>query len=763
MVDVRPSLSLIAAAGAALVSIAAATAGVVLTSALWTDVAWTCAALGATTAVWRAAQRTGADDRSGWRLLAHAATAWLVGQLLWNLWSLGLPVHVAADAAWFAFVPLSAVGLTRVASIQTRGRELFYETVPVIAATGALIIALLFNDVVTSSLGQVERWISLGYPVMYAVVPVMTVQVLLADRVRVSRRPDLILIALGVAVEAIGFTLWAPRLLHQTYVVGHVLDLSWTIGLLLITLGALLHNERMPALEAGGERRFATLLPGTLFVALLGLLLLGTVLDWAIGIRLVLEGGSLGVGMLIGARIAALSRRQTELLASERRTRTALERTADELSHVALHDPLTKLPNRSLFIDRAVHALAAALRTGTWTAVLFLDVDDFKRVNDVFGHTTGDALLRDIAMRLACVVRPTDTVARFGGDEFTILCPGLVNERHAIRVAERVIDALHEPFVIGGRELHTAASVGIAFSTAGASNAEALVRDADTAMYRAKERGSGNYEVFDETVRERVVSRLRIEDALRHAIDNDELRVAYQPFFCLHDQSIRGFEALLRWSSPELGEIPPSEFIPIAEQRGFMPQIGTWVLDEACAKLAELRAAHPDSDLGIAVNVSARQVFDPGLPRAVRRALQVNDLPASALALEITESDLIDDGEAVLQTLSELRALGIRLMLDDFGTGFSSLGYLKRFPVDALKIDRSFVQGLGEDDGDRAIVAAIMGVAGALELEVIAEGVETDEQALELRALGCSIAQGFRYAEPTFWPENALAAQSRAA
>jgi len=518
----------------------------------------------------------------------------------------------------------------------------------------------------------------------------------------------------------------------------------------------------LPPLEGGGERRFATILPGTLFVVLLALLLVGSALEWSLGQRIVLEIGALAVGVLIGARIAALSRRQRELLESERRTRNALEQAADELSHVALHDPLTKLPNRSLFIDRATHALASARRTGTWTAVLFLDVDDFKRVNDVYGHSTGDTLLRDIAIRLSGVVRPTDTVARFGGDEFTILCQGLANDEDAVQVAQRIIEALDRPFTIGRRELRAAASVGIAFSAAGHGDAETLVRDADTAMYRAKEHGRGRYEVFDEAVRERVVARLRIEAALRRALDDGELRLAYQPFFCLERHEVLGFEALLRWESPELGTVAPSEFIPIAEHSGLMQRIGAWVLDEASRQIAELRLAYPDLELGVAVNLSARQIHDPELPQLVRAALEEHDLPASALALEITESDLIEDAAGVRDSLAELRSLGVRLMLDDFGTGFSSLSYLKRFPVHTLKIDRSFVAGLGREDGDRAIVAAIMGVANALELQVIAEGVETALQAAELVALGCTVAQGFRYAEPTYEPATTLGSPGRA-
>jgi diguanylate cyclase (GGDEF)-like protein len=748
----------ILALAAAAVALPAAVAGVALHSALFTNVGWTAAPLAAGFALLHASRRTSDPDPGAWRLLAVASFTWFAGQIFWDMDSLSIPARVPADVLWLAFAFTSAVGLARVASFGAGGRELVLESIPVVVATGALVTAVLYGDVMASDLGTVQLGTSLAYPVLYSAVPVVMAQVLLGGRIRIHRRPDVALLFLGIAAQAAAFGLWAPRLLAGTYVVGGKLDALWSAGLLLMAAGGLMHKPSGLVLRAESARRFAGALPGAMFVALLGALLAGSAAHWQLGRLIVLEVGALAVGALIGIRIAVLSRQQRRLLESERQTRLALERAADELTHVALHDSLTGLPNRALFIDRTEHALGAARRERGCTGVLFLDVDDFKQVNDVFGHSAGDALLREVGARLESALRPGDTVARFGGDEFTVLCPGLAEHRHAARVARRITRAIATPFVIGERTLHVTASVGIAFAEPDRTDvdAESLVRDADTAMYRAKASGRGEFEIFNEAVRERLVERLRIEDALRTAAARGEMRLAYQPLVRLHDHRVVGFEALVRWDSPELGEVEPSVFVPIAEQTGQIGALGGWVLRTATAEMARLRELHPELELELAVNISARQILDRSLPRQVRKALSASGLPAHALALEITESALVEDAAHVLESLNELRDLGVRLMLDDFGTGFSSLGYLKRFPVDALKIDRSFVDGLGHDPEDRAIVAAIMGVADALDLDVVAEGVETARQVSELLELGCDVAQGYRFARPTFDPAALL-------
>jgi diguanylate cyclase (GGDEF)-like protein/PAS domain S-box-containing protein len=425
----------------------------------------------------------------------------------------------------------------------------------------------------------------------------------------------------------------------------------------------------------------------------------------------------------------------------------ALQRRSaeDDIRHQALHDPLTGLPNRVLFLDRLEHALAQ--RKGQ-LAVLFLDLDHFKVVNDSLGHAAGDALLAAVAPRLSDAVRPGDTVARFGGDEFGVLLEGVTSESGAAMIAERIAASFARPFILEGSEHFVSASVGIAMAGDRAIP-DALIRNADAAMYRAKDRGRARYELFDEDMRARAIARLTVESELRRALEHDELRVAYQPVVSLRDGSIVSVEALVRWEHPLRGLVPPGEFIPVAEEVGLIEPIGQWVLGEACRQTAEWHEARPDSaPIGISVNLSARQVATRELPQIVADVLRRSGIQPLSLSLEITESVLLDEADVVADTLSALRALGVRLILDDFGTGYSSLGYLTRLRVDGLKVDRSFVDGLGEEVGDTAIVGAIVGMAQALEIEVTAEGVETAEQLEHLRILGCTFAQGYHLARP---------------
>ncbi len=428
----------------------------------------------------------------------------------------------------------------------------------------------------------------------------------------------------------------------------------------------------------------------------------------------------------------------------------ALERqaTEDRIRHSALHDPLTGLPNRVLFLDRLDQALARLRRRDSLCAILFLDLDHFKLVNDSLGHQVGDELLAETAPRLKQAVRGIDTVARFGGDEFGILLEDIEGEHEASQMAERIASVFTRPFVLAGSEHFVTTSIGIALARGG-ELAEELIRDADAAMYRAKEHGRARYELFDEVMRGRALARLRVENDLRRALERKELILDYQPVVSLRDHSIASLEALVRWRHPERGLIPPAEFIPIAEENGLIEPIGRWVLEQACRQAAQWHRDRPDAaPFRISVNLSAIQVAKRGLPETVAEVLRATRLDPSCLSLEITESVMLHDADALKETLRALKALGVRLVLDDFGTGYASLGYLTRLPLDTLKVDRSFVDGLGIEPRDTAITEAIIAMSRALSLEVVGEGVETELQESELKRLGCELAQGFYFSRP---------------
>ncbi|MBV8160262.1 MAG: EAL domain-containing protein [Acidimicrobiia bacterium] len=430
------------------------------------------------------------------------------------------------------------------------------------------------------------------------------------------------------------------------------------------------------------------------------------------------------------------------------------ERKAAEeaMLHQAFHDALTGLPNRALFLDRLGQALTRRGRGDALTAVLFLDLDRFKWINDSLGHAAGDQLLVQVAARLSSAIRAGDSVARFGGDEFVVLCDGLEEEWEVRAVAERAHAALSDHFCVEGRDITVTASIGIA-TTASASSAvstaDSLLRDADAAMYRAKERGRNRTESFQRGMRTIAVERLQVETDLRRALERDELRVFYQPVVRLGGGVMLGVEALVRWQHPDRGLVPPVDFIPVAEETGLIRPLGAWVLKESCRQVAAWNRANADrAPLSVAVNLSARQMSAADLTRLVLTGLNESGLEPGLLCLEITESVLMEDVGASRNVLMSLKELGVRLGIDDFGTGYSSLLYLRRFPVDFLKVDRSFVSGLGENSEDGAIVAGVLGLANALGVGAIAEGVETPAQADKLAGLGCEQAQGFLWSRP---------------
>ena len=423
--------------------------------------------------------------------------------------------------------------------------------------------------------------------------------------------------------------------------------------------------------------------------------------------------------------------------------------TDDDIRHRAVHDPLTGLPNRLLFLDRLGQATERQRRRrDTLTAVLALDLDRFKLVNESLGHRAGDDLLAAAAPRLRQAVRSSDTVARFSGDEFGILLEDITGEQDAIDMAERIAGVFTRPFVLDGTEHFVTVSIGIALAEGG-ERAEDLLRDADAAMHRAKERGRARYELFDEALRGRALSRLRVENDLRRALERDELTLHYQPLVSLPTRAMVSVEALVRWDHPVRGRISPLDFIPVAEENGLIEPIGRWVLEHACRQAAEWYGARPDAaPLTMSVNLSAAQVANRGLAETVAAALRVSGLDPACLALELTESMLVGDNEELSETLVALKALGVRLVLDDFGTGYSSLSYLTRLPLDALKVDRSFVDGLGTESRDTAVTEAIVAMSRALSLRVVGEGAETAQQVAELARLGCDLVQGFHFSRP---------------
>ena len=419
----------------------------------------------------------------------------------------------------------------------------------------------------------------------------------------------------------------------------------------------------------------------------------------------------------------------------------------EKLVYLAHYDGLTGLPNRVLFFDRLQQMLAQARRRGRQAAVMFLDLDRFKVVNDTLGHAVGDELLRNVAQRLSYCIRVGDTVARFSGDEFVLSVNDLKEAEDARHIAQKVLQAFTDPFRLNGHEVFVSTSIGIAMFPSDGEDEQSLLKSADTAMYRAKESGRDNFQFYTREMNARAMYRLELENSLRHALERDEFRLHYQPKACLVTGRVTGVEALLRWERPGHGLVAPGEFVPLLEDTGLIVPVGEWVLSEACRQIEAWRAGGHEP-LSIAINMSARQFASRNLGEVVKRVLDAHKADPKLIELELTESLLMVNTEEAVRTLKYLKSLGVRLSIDDFGTGYSSLSYLKRFPIDALKIDRSFIDEITTDVDDATITLAVIGMAHNLGLKVVAEGVETEAQIAFLSANGCDEAQGYYFARP---------------
>jgi diguanylate cyclase (GGDEF)-like protein len=650
----------------------------------------------------------------------------------------------------YAVLTVGAVGVARTGRT-TRSSDLDAVIDGAIAALAVLILAWAF--LITP--GLADKDVPAGVRLLLSAYPPASVFVL-AVGARVAftavRRPPMALRLVLIAVFAllVGDVLYMLVDAGMVDVPTNVLDVPYVCAFLLVTCGVLHPSVRLigqAAPPADQVPRPSRLVFVALALVIPALVLLSSVAQ-AQADRYVI------VALVIVMTILA-SWRMLRALQQDARSQA-------RLVHQATHDELTGLPNRAFLQDHVGRQLADPTGASSPLAVVMLDLDRFKLVNDTMGHSLGDELLVAVAERLGRNVRASDLVGRTGGDEFVIVVHDVHDEAHAVEAAERMRLALHTPFVVRGAEIPVAASLGVALSGTEQDDVhpEAMLRDADTAMYQAKERGGDTVVCFDDSMRARVAQRLTIERELRQALARNQLEVYYQPKVRLADRRVVGMEALLRWHHPELGPIPPDQFIPIAEDTGMIVEIGAWVLDQACAQLAVIAAelARPEL-MSVSVNLSVRQLRDGGIIDHVARALLHHDIAPTSLCLELTESMLMADVEHLSAHLGSLRSLGVKIAIDDFGTGYSSLAYLRRLPIDEVKIDRSFVWDLDGGGPGASMVSAIVAIAGSLGISTVAEGVESETQVSQLEELGCEEGQGYLFARPV--PAKNLAATLR--
>ena len=677
-----------------------------------------------------AATGWGTDARA-WRWLGSAIVCWGLGNVYFTafLWEQHAPsVPSPADVLWLLFYPMMYRGLVLLlrsaTGRMTSGRILDGLVAGLVAA--AFSASIVFDAVASSARGTAPAILTtLAYPLGDLILLGLVAGALSMTGWRLSSSWGWIAGALVVFLIADG--LYLHGISSGTWSSGSLVGVGWPLAAFIMGVAAWFGpSDRSTEASSSASTAAVPVAFGVLAVGLL-------VFDHFQTLN------ALAVALGATAMLAVLAR---VLVATRAHDRLLMRARAD-----AVTDPLTALPNRTLALDRLTQALARRRREGTCVAVLALDLDRFKVVNDSLGHQAGDDVLIALAPRLTAALRPTDTVARIGGDEFIVICPNVDGAAGATDIAERLSEAVERPLVLSSSEHFLSVSIGIAITASHNDTADSVLRDADAALYRAKDRGRGRYEHFDAGMRERGLERARTEAALRRALARREIQVWYQPVIDLASGRTVSMEALARWEHPQQGFIPPLSFIPIAEETGLIVELGLHVLEQACRQTAAWQQ-HLHESLEISVNVSGRQVVDPAFAPQVRAIAESSGIRRGTLAIEITESVLMEEADAPATVLATLHQNGVRLALDDFGTGYSSLSRLKRFALDVIKIDRSFIAALAADSDDRAIVKATIDMAQALGLTVVAEGVETTQQEEVLQALGCGRAQGYLYARP---------------
>jgi len=682
-----------------------------------------------------------------WWAIAGSVALFLVGGAtrldLHTLGNLSSSRSLVPDLISLPGYALGAVGLLGFSRARSQGRQRYLGMVldGVIAALALLAVAwvyvidpVLFHHHTPMTV----RLVLVCYPAMSIFLVVLTFRIAFSPEQQ--RVPSYWFLLAAMTCMFVGDTLYMFADIDLISVAGRLVDLPY--GLAFVATGTMALHPSMRALTepAGGRPQASS--PGRVVLVAVGLLV-PAVITLQHPYSSMRDRVALFVIIMMLTAAAVMRIVQALHIA---------ERSEARLAYQAMHDSLTGLPNRRMMHEHLKHVLHRASIDDTHVALLFLDLDRFKLVNDTLGHTHGDELLIAVSRRLQEHVRPTDLVTRIGGDEFMIVLGEVVSVSQALELANRLRSCLRAPFIVNEMEFYVSASIGLSFASGDDpdANAEVLVRDADTAMYQAKDAGRDAVAVFDESMRTRVSERVELEHDLRRAVELRQLHLVYQPIVRIPHGPIEGVEALVRWAHPTLGVIAPAKFIPLAEESGLIMGIGEWVLEEAVRQLASWRQQAPGlEDLYVAVNLSAAQLHDERLVRRVDQALERHGLEGGALCLELTESVVMEEPMAAAAVLTDLRTLGVRLAIDDFGTEYSSLAYLKRFPVTSLKIDRSFVDSLDdEDSSDATLIAAVVAMAHALGIATIAEGVETPSQAQRLVELGCDAVQGYLFSRP---------------